>query len=116
MTRSRADRAQLSVTLDVHVVARSRAAARLRGMTLAALVEKALEVELDGYVGVGPGGSERVAEEGVGVRQDGGRDRVDGPVSPDAGRRVTPDWDALLAQGRESRMMVAARDPIEEIA
>ena len=26
------------------------------------------------------------------------------------------DWDALLAQGRESRMIMAGRDPIEEIA
>ena len=116
MTRSRADRAQLSVTLDVHVVARSRAAARSRGMTLAAFVEKALEVELDGYVGVGPGGGGSVAAEGGDERSDRGRDRVNGSVSPNVGRRVAPDWDALLAQGRESRMIMAGRDPIEEIA
>ena len=116
MTRSRADRALLSVTLDVNVVARSRAGARSRGMTLAAFVEKALEVELDGYVGVGPGSGGSVAAQGGDERNVGGRDRVNGSVSPDVGRRVAPDWDALLAQGRESRMMVAARDPIEEIA
>lgn len=117
MTRGRADRAQLSVTLDSHVVAQVRAAARSRGMTIAAFVERALEVELDGYVDVGAGGGGGVAVQGSGVGGVGGRVGEHDLVSPDDGRRVAPDWDALLEDGRRQRMMVAAgRDPIEEIA
>jgi hypothetical protein len=54
------------------------------------------------------------------VRPERGRDRVDGPVSPDHGRRVAPDWDAILDAGRVSKtvvpVLVPDRDPIEEIA
>lgn len=121
-TRKRPDRLQLSVLLDASLVVSLRSAARNRGMTIAALVEKALEVELDGYVDAGPGGSTGIAGEGAGVREVGGRDRVDGPVSP-ADKRVGPDWEAILAAGRSARVPVMAaavvdrvRDPIEEIA
>ena len=107
-TRQRADRAQLSVLLDASLVVSLRSAARSRGMTIAALVERALEVELDGYVVSGAGGSAGVGVEGVGVREVGGRGGVNGLVSP-VDKRI--DWDAILDQGR-----VVVRDPIEEIA
>ena len=103
--------------LDAGLVVSVRSAARQRGMTIAAFVERALEVELDGYVDTSPGGSAGASVEGVGVRPDGGRDRVAGSVSPDPGRRVAPDWEALLVAGRDAKVMVAAgRDPLEEIA
>lgn len=122
VSRRRADRAQLSVLLDTSLVACVRSAARLRGVSIAAFVEGALEVALDGYVDVGAGGSVGVAEEGVGVRAECGRDRVYGVVSDASGRGVTPDWDAIFAAGREAKVAVAAPvaerviDPIEEIA
>lgn len=119
-TRQRPDRAQLSVLLDASLVVNLRSAARARGMTIAALVEKALEVELDGYVDAGPGSSSGFGGESAGVREVGGRDRVAGSVSPDVGRSVAPDWEAILAAGRASKtitpVLVADRDPIEEIA
>ena len=122
-TRQRPDRAQLSVLLDASLVVNVRSAARARGMTIAALVEKALEVELDGYVDAGAGSSGGFGAEGSGVREVGGRDRVDGPVSPDVRRSVAPDWEAILAAGREARVLVPSRDtvsqepdPLEEIA
>ena len=98
--------------LDASLVVSLRSAARSRGMTIAALVERALEVELDGYVDAGAGGAAGVGVEGAGVRPDGGRDRVDGPVSPDAGR-LTPDWGAILAAGREARVPV--RDTVSQV-
>lgn len=122
VSRRRADRAQLSVLLDTSLVACVRSAARLRGVSIAAFVEGALEVALDGYVDVGAGGSVGFAEEGVGVRPERGRDRVYGVVSDASGRGVTPDWDAIFAAGREAKVAVAAPvaerviDPIEEIA
>ena len=88
-TRQRADRAQLSVLLDASLVVSVRSAARSRGMTIAALVEKALEVELDGYVVSRSGGGAGVAADGGFVGADGGRGSVSGPVSLDA-RRVDP--------------------------
>lgn len=116
-TRQRGDRLQLSVLLDASLVVSLRSAARSRGMTIAGLVERALEVELDGYVDVGAGGAAGAGVEGVGVRQVGGRDSVDGPVSPDVGRRVAPDWDAILTvNARGPRVLVPDRDPIEDIA
>ena len=122
VSRRRADRAQLSVLLDTSLVACVRSAARLRGVSIAAFVEGALEVALDGYVDVGAGGSVGFAEEGVGVRPERGRDRVYGVVSDASGRGVTPDWDAIFAAGREAKAHVVAPvaerviDPIEEIA
>ena len=122
VSRRRADRAQLSVLLDTSLVACVRSAARLRGVSIAAFVEGALEVALDGYVDVGAGGSVGFAEEGVGVRAERGRDRVYGVVSDASGRGVTPDWDAIFAAGREAKAGVVAPvaerviDPIEEIA
>lgn len=121
-TRSRADRAQLSVLLDAGLVAILRLAARERGMSIVAFVEGALEVALDGYVDVGAGGSVGSSEESVGVRAERGRDRVYGSVSAVDGRGVIPDWDAFFAAGRASKISsvapVAERviDPIEEIA
>lgn len=115
-TRSRSDRLQLSVLLDAGLVVGVRSAARQRGVTIASLVERALEVELDGYVGVGAGGGGGAAVQGGGVGGVGGRDRVDDLVSPDSGRRVTPDWESLLAVGRREKLVAAGRDPIEEIA
>jgi hypothetical protein len=121
-TRSRADRAQLSVLLDAGLVAILRLAARERGMSIVAFVEGALEVALDGYVDVGAGGSVGSSEESVGVRAERGRDRVYGSVSAVDGRGVIPDWDAFFAAGRASKVSsvapVAERviDPIEEIA
>ena len=123
VTRSRRDRLQLSVLLDASLVVTLRSAARWRGMTIAALVEKALEVELDGYVDAGTGGGGGVAAQGSTVGSNGGRVGEHGPVSPDSGRRVAPDWDALLAAGRSAKLSVGCdtvshfqRDPIEEIA
>jgi len=113
----------LSVLLDAGLVVNLRSAARQRGVTLASLVERALEVELDGYVDVGAGGGGGVAAQGSVERNVGGRDRVDGSVSPDSGRRVAPDWDAILAEGRGARVLTPDRDtvsqvpdPLEEIA
>jgi hypothetical protein len=108
------------VLLDASLVVSLRSAARQRGMTIAALVERALEVELDGYVDASAGGGGGAAAQGGVVGGDGGRVSERGPVSPDSGRRVAPDWDALLAAGKTTRMMVTAgaavRDPLEEIA
>ena len=122
-TRSRSDRLQLSVLLDASLVVALRSAARQRGVTLASLVERALEVELDGYVDVGPGGGGGAAAQSGDERSDRGRDRVDGSVSPDDRRRVAPDWDAILAAGRQGKVLVPDRDtvsqaldPLEEIA
>ena len=109
----RPDRLQLSVLLDASLVASVRSAARVRGMTIAAFVERALEVELDGYVDVGAGGAAGVGVEGAGVRPDGGRDRVDGPVSPDSGR-LTPDWGDILAAGRDARVPV--REAVSDVS
>ena len=111
-TRKRPDRLQLSVLLDASLVVSLRSAARNRGMTIAALVEKALEVELDGYVDAGPGGSTGIAGEGAGVREVGGRDRVDGPVSP-ADKRVGPDWEAILSAGREAKAIVTSNTVLQ---
>lgn len=121
-SRSRADRAQLSVLLDAGLVALVRSAARVRGMSIVAFVEDALEVALDGYVDAGAGSSVGVAEEGFGVRAERGRDRFSGVVQPVVGGRVVPDWDSIFAAGREAKVSVAALvvdrviDPIEEIA
>lgn len=120
VTRSRGDRAQLSVLLDTSLVASVRSAARLRGMSIVAFVEDALEVALNGYVDAGARGSVGVAEEGVGVRAERGRDSVYGVVSVDVGGRVAPDWDAIFDAGRAGKVRVPVsvleRDPIEEIA
>ena len=120
VTRSRGDRAQLSVLLDTSLVASVRSAARVRGMSIVAFVEDALEVALDGYVDAGTGSAVGVAKESVGVRAVGGRDRVNGVVEPVVGGRVTPDWDAIFAAGRSGKVSVPVavmeRDPIEEIA
>ena len=115
-TRSRADRAQLSVLLDSGLVATLRSAARQRGMTIAALVEKALEVELDGYVEPGPGSGDSPATQSSVVRSNGGRLSEHGPISPDSRRRV--DWDAILsaAQVKNQITQVLVKDPLEEIA
>lgn len=120
VTRSRGDRAQLSVLLDTSLVASVRSAARVRGMSIVAFVEDALEVALNGYVDVGAGGSVGFAEEGVGVRAERGRDRVSGVVNSVIGGRVIPDWDAILDAGRAGKVRVPVpvleRDPIEDIA
>ena len=106
--------------LDASLVVSLRSAARRRGMTIAALVERALEVELDGYVDASAGGGGGAAAQGSTVGGVGGRVGERGPVSPDSGRRVAPDWDALLAAGRAHKTPaysgVVVRDPIEEIA
>ena len=112
-TRTRADRAQLSVLLDAGLVVLVRSAARARGMTIAAFVERALEVGLDGYVDVGPGGGGGVAVQGGDVGQFGGRGGVDGVVSVDSGRGLKPDWVAILAAGREERVPV--RDTVSQV-
>ena len=82
-----------------------------------------MEVELDGYVDAGPGGGGGAAVQGGDERNVGGRFSEHGPVSPDTGRRVTADWDAILAAGRRDKILVPARDtvsqpvdPLEEIA
>ena len=119
-TRSRGDRAQLSVLLDASLVASVRSAARARGMSIVAFVESAMEVALDGYIDAGAGSAVGVAEESVGVRAVGGRDRFSGVVEPVAGGRVIPDWDAIFVAGRAGKVsvpvVVVERDPIEEIA
>ena len=120
VTRSRGDRAQLSVLLDTSLVASVRSAARVRGMSIVAFVESALEVALDGYIDAGTGSTVSVAEESSGLRQVGGRDCVAGVVEPVVAGRVTPDWDAIFASGRTSKVSVSVpvveRDPIEDIA
>ena len=120
VTRSRVDRAQLSVLLDASLVASVRSAARLRGMSIVAFVEDALEVALNGYVDVGTGSAVGVAEESGGVRQVGGRDRLDGVVASNVRGGVAPDWDAIFAAGLATKLRASVgfveRDPIEEIA
>jgi hypothetical protein len=122
VSRSRADRAQLSVLLDAGLVVSVRSAARLRGMSIVAFVEGALEVALDGYVDVGAGGSVGSSEESVGVRPVDGRDCFDGVVAANVRGGVAPDWDAIFAAGREAKVSVPVSqvtrvvDPIEEIA
>lgn len=102
VTRSRADRAQLSVLADAGLVAAVRAKARADGVTLVSLVERALEVMVDGYVDAGPGGSGGVGASGGGVRPVGGRGGVDDLVVPAVGGLVA-GWDGTL-------------DPLEGIA
>ena len=122
-TRKRLDRLQLSVLLDASLVVSLRSAARQRGMTIAALVERALEVELDGYVESGARGGGGAAVQSGDERSVSGRDSVNDPVIA-AGGRVSPDWDAILAAGREARGAYTVvcdatsqvRDPIEDIA
>lgn len=113
-TRGRSDRLQLSVLLDASLVVNVRSAARSRGMTIAAFVERALEVELDGYVESGAGGVERSSGESLGVRPDGGRVGESDLVSPDDRRGVTPDWGALLAAGRAAKH-VPVRDTVSQV-
>lgn len=116
VTRSRADRAQLSVLLDAGLVDAVRRAAKGQGLSIAGFVERALEVMVDGDTGVGSGGGARASQGGAGAGQDGGRDRVNGPVEPSAGGI---DWDALLQRGREAKVQPVPNmmlDPIEEIA
>ena len=119
-TRSRGDRAQLSVLLDASLVASVRSAARVRGMSIVAFVESALEVALDGYFDAGTGSAVSVAEESGGVRTERGRDSVSGVVNSVIGGRVIPDWDAIFDAGRAGKVRVPVsvveRDPIEEIA
>jgi len=110
-TRRRSDRLQLSVLLDAGLVVSLRSAARQRGVSIAALVEKALEVELDGYVDAGAGGGGGAADESGGVGSVAGRVGEHGPVSPDSGRRVTADWDAILAAGRKP----VVRDTVSQV-
>lgn len=123
-TRGRADRLQLSVLLDASTVVSVRSAARQRGMTIAAFVERALEVELDGYVAVGPGGGARAADavDCAGPAYVGGG--VDDPVVPAVGRGVA-DWNAILSRGAAAKpapspdseaLVRVGRDPLEEIA
>jgi hypothetical protein len=92
----------------------------VRGMSIVAFVEGALEVALDGYIDAGTGSTVSVAEEGSGLRQVGGRDRVASVVEPVVGGRVAPDWDVIFAAGRNGKVSVSVpvveRDPIEEIA
>lgn len=85
-------------------------------MTIAALVEKALEVELDGYVDAGAGGRGSAATQSSIAGSNGGRVSEHGPVSPDSYRRV--DWDAILsaAQVKKQITQVLVKDPLEEIA
>ncbi len=116
VTRSRADRAQLSVLLDAGLVDAVRALARSRGVSIVSLVEKGLEVVVDGDVGVGSGGGARAAAGGSGAGQVGGRDRVDDAVEPVVGG---VDWDSLLQRGRDAKVQPVPNimlDPIEEIA
>lgn len=109
VSRRRSDRAQLSLVLDAGLVAAVRARAKSQGVTLVSLVERCLEVGLDGEFGVVAGGASRSSVEGVGVRQVGGRDSESASVES-AGGGV--DWDALMLAGRMSRVS----DPIEDIA
>ena len=112
----RLDRLQLSVLLDAGLVVEVRAAARSRGMTVAAFVERALEVGLRDGSGVGSAGGGGVAVQGGGERGVGGRGRVDDSVESAGGGGLVPDWDSILAAGRANKVLVGVRDPIEEIA
>ncbi len=119
MTRSRADRAQLSVLLDAGLVSAVRARAAAEGVSLVSLVERALEVSVDGYVVSGPGDRGGVASGGGGVGEVDQRGGVSSAVAASVGR---VDWDAVLARGRAERVPVLASqsrvelDPIEDIA
>ncbi len=117
VTRSRADRAQLSVLADAGLVAAVRARAKADGVTLVSLVERALEVMLDGYVAVGSGGGVGSASGGGAGGQVVGRGGVSAAVGSASGG---VDWDAILAAGRGERVVlvpdVVDVDPIEEIA
>jgi hypothetical protein len=112
VSRRRSDRKQLTVLVDAGLAAAVRAAAVRRGMTLTALVEGALEVCVDDF-GVGSAGGGGVGEESGVVRQDGGGGGGVGVVSGVGGG---VNWELLLAQGREERVVRVERDPIEEIA
>lgn len=72
---------------------------------------------------LGPGGTYRGGSGNWsrGVGGSGGGVGGDGVVVADVGRRVVPDWDALLERGRASKLQpvmvgVPDRDPIEDIA
>ena len=117
VSRRRPDRAQLSLVLDAGLVAAVRARARCEGVSIVSLVERALEVSVDGYVVSGPGDRGGVASGGGGVGEVDQRGGVSSAVAASVGR---VDWDVLLAQGRAGRVSVTAVpvvvDPIEEIA
>lgn len=118
-TRRRPDRAQLSVVLDSGLVLAVRACAGRRGVSVASLVESALEVMLDDGAESGSRGRGGAAEEGGGVGRVGGRDRVTDPVSHHAGG---VDWAGVLAAGRAAKTRTVSDsqsdspDPLEEIA
>lgn len=128
VTRSRADRAQLSVLLDAGLVSAVRVAAKGQNMSIAGFVERALEVMVDGDIGVGSGCGACSSPGGAGAGQERGRDRVDDPVESSS-QRV--DWDRVLAEGisrkaaapwsvaeavADSAVNPYRLDPIEEIA
>lgn len=115
MSRRRSDRKQLTVLVDAGLAAAVRDVAVSRGMTLTALVEGALEVCVDGYVGVGPDGGGRVGAEGGRDGEVGGGGGGTGVVAASGGG---VNWDSLLLTGKRERVAAVPRvpDPIEEIA
>lgn len=118
----RKSRAVLHCVVDAQVYVALKCLAGDQGRSVTDVVNEllALEVERNGYVGVGSGDREGPSEEGgvVGeVRGGGGGGSAVGGV---AGRGV--DWDAIFAQGRSAKpvssgsVSVVELDPIEEIA
>jgi hypothetical protein len=103
---------QLSVVLDVDLIVAVKCAAVDGGVSVAEFVRGVLSAAV-GVEGVGSGG------DGFGVVSVGGVNGVE--VSG-----VRPDWDAILAAGRASKVVgwrhvpsqsdLAELDPIEEIA
>lgn len=113
----RRGRRQVSFVVDEGLWVAVKGVAAGRGWSVTRLVTELLEREVcDGDVGVGSGCGACSSPGGAGAGQERGRDRVDDPVEPSAGR---VDWDALLQRGREAKMQqvpVVRVDPIEEIA
>lgn len=117
MSRRRSDRKQITALVDAGLAAAVREIAIVRGMTLTALIEGALEVCVDDYRGVGSAGGGGVVEEGRRVGQVGVGGGGSGVVADSRGR---VNWDQILAQGGKTVYRDSADpyrvDPIEDIA
>ena len=115
----RSGRSVLHCVVDSSVYAALKCFAADRGRSVTDVVNEllALEVERNGYVGVGSADREGPSEEGGGVREVNRGGSRDAPERGVVGRGI--DWDGILAAGLAAKRGVVVErvfDPIEEIA
>lgn len=121
----RVGRKQRNLVLDVPLDDRVKAMAVACGVSVNEFIVRVLEREVasDGSGGVVPGvaGDSQAGQRGFGAE----RGRVgSGAVGVGAGDveqpRVSPDWDAIMAVGRQAKVVYPVDtmvvDPLEEIA